>query len=89
MRLKHWAGYGFVDARKVSLTKDKLVVRVVGSHERGLERDDRIDVFNWLVKRFDKSRKDWMEIDHIEMDSSIDCDVDVCLYTIHFRKWEW
>ena len=64
MRIKHFAGYGSVEAKKVSKTtftdeygekKTKLVVRVKGNHEWGLVRDDIYDVKRWLFDKFEKN----------------------------------
>lgn len=56
MRIKHWAGYGTVLARKINDGAAKLHVRVEGTHEMGVMRDvwDKPLLYNWLVKRFDK-----------------------------------
>jgi len=63
MKLKHFAGYGSVEAKKQSKTtftnewgekKTKLVLTVKGNHERGLVRDDIYDVKHWLFDRFEK-----------------------------------
>lgn len=63
MRIKHWAGYGCVNARKINDGQAKLHVRVEGDHERGVKRDtwDAELLCNWLVKRFDKSVTDTTE----------------------------
>lgn len=92
MKIKHWQGYGTVNAKKVSSSANTLVVEVWGNHEWGLERNDMYDVFNWLVKRFDKSREDYREM----LDMKIDdfyvedgrVDVEHCRYTIRFRPKE-
>lgn len=55
MRIKHWAGYGCVDAKRIKNASCTLHVRVHGDHECGLRRDDDYDLFNWLVRRFDKN----------------------------------
>ena len=64
MKIKHFAGYGSVEAKKVSKTtfkdeygekKTKLVVSVKGNHEWGLVRDDIYDVKHWLFDRFEKN----------------------------------
>lgn len=63
MKLKHWAGYGCVEAKKLSKKVDKktglttLVVMVKGNHECGLERPtwDEPLLSRWLVERFDRS----------------------------------
>ena len=54
MIIKHFAGYGRVSAKRI---KDDatLHVRVSGNHEQGLYRDDLYDLYNWLVKKFDKT----------------------------------
>lgn len=56
MRIKHWAGYGCVNAKRINDGAAKLHVRVEGNHEFGLTRPkwDNYTVYNWLVKRFDK-----------------------------------
>jgi len=61
MRIKHFAGYGTVNAVKVNDGTAKLHVRVTGLHEWGLRRDDEYDLYTWLVKRFDKSAPDYPE----------------------------
>ena len=62
MKIKHWAGYGTVNARKV---KDgnpfTMHIRVEGNHEQGVERHDEYDLYNWLVRRFDKDVQDYVE----------------------------
>ena len=55
MKIKHWQGYGVLDARKTKEKAFNLVVTVSGNHEWGLRRDDMYDLYNWLVKRFDKT----------------------------------
>ena len=64
MKIKHFAGYGSVEAKKVSKTafkdeygekKTKLVVSVKGDHEWGLVRDDIYDAKRWLFDRFEKN----------------------------------
>lgn len=56
MKLKHWQGYGTVNATKEKTDRGELLhIKVTGEHECGLAREDDYDVFNWLVKRFDKN----------------------------------
>lgn len=91
MRIKHWQGYGCVNASKVSMTtKDNirtLVIKVTGNHEYGLARNDTYDVSRWLIKRFDKSFEDYRNI--ISMNLKEDWDEakheDSCVYTIRYR----
>lgn len=63
MKIKHWAGYGCVNARRINDGKAKLHVRVEGLHEMGLERGtwDTSLLYNWLVKRFDKTVPEYLE----------------------------
>ena len=58
MKIKHFTGYGFVNATKIKDPNCTLHIRVEGDHEQGLKRDDLYDVFNWLIKRFDKRMKE-------------------------------
>ena len=59
MKIKHFTGYGSVQAKKVSKTKigdkTKLVVEVKGNHEWGLVRNDIYDVRRWLFNKFEKN----------------------------------
>ena len=94
MRVKHFAGYGSVDVKKVlkkRITdkwgdeKTMLVLRVKGNHEWGLVRRDIYDVRKWIFNRFEKNfyGNDW----DIEMDIEYDyvrekgIDVEVATYT--------
>lgn len=58
-KIKHFAGYGTVKAGVIKDGSCTLHVRVEGDHEWGLKRDDLYDLYNWLVKRFDKSVPDY------------------------------
>ena len=60
MKIRHWAGYGCVNARKIKDSSCTLHIRVEGLHECGLERGtwDTYGLYNWLVKRFDKTVPD-------------------------------
>lgn len=75
MKIKHFAGYGSVQAKKVSKTnignnKTKLVVEVKGDHEQGLVRNDIYDVKHWLFDKFEKNFKG----DEYDIDMSIEND---------------
>lgn len=61
MRIKHFAGYGSVNAKKIADKAHTLHIKVTGNHEWGIVRKDDYDLFNWLVKRFDKNQKDYLE----------------------------
>lgn len=94
MKIKHFAGYGSIQARKVSQTTTggvtELVVEVKGNHERGLVRDDIYDVRRWLFNRFEKNFNG--ENYEIDMDIKDDyvqengLDVEVAIYTFKYRK---
>lgn len=58
MKIKHWQGYGTVTALKINDGTCTLHIRVSGNHEWGLRRDDLYDLYNWLVRRFDKAVPD-------------------------------
>lgn len=54
MKVKHWAGYGCVQAICLHRSKASVVVDVYGNHEQGLEPRyfDTRDWERWLGKRF-------------------------------------
>ena len=90
MKIKHYQGYGTVQAKKIAKTDNFIHIRVWGDHEYGLERNDWYDVFNWLVKKFDKKHKDCRDIRDVRID---DCykvidgiDTEVCDYKIYFKE---
>lgn len=60
MKIKHWAGYGCVNARKVNDGSCTLHIRVEGNHEQGvmLCNWQTYELYNWLVRRFDKKVQD-------------------------------
>ena len=66
MKVKHFAGYGSVDVKKVSKRtftnewgekKNKMVLSVKGNHEWGIVRDDIYDVKHWIFDKFEKNFK--------------------------------
>lgn len=83
-KIKHFQGYGTVQAVKIKDKSCTLHVKVIGNHECGLRRDDDYDLYNWLVKRFDKSFETYMDFrekrPQIEIEESIVNGVDVCDY---------
>ena len=92
MKIKHWQGYGIVNAVKVKRKDFTLCVKVSGNHEWGLRRDDLYDLFNWLVKRFDK---DWADKTYAEFRSAGGMvyishwdyeGVEYCEYAFKYRK---
>lgn len=96
MKLKHWQGYGSINARKISETVNgniaTLKIELKGNHEYGLSRDDKYDVFNWLLnggKRFVKACSSYRDIisvditeDYVKENNEI---IDTALYTITYK----
>lgn len=94
MKIKHWQGYGCVDAKKISVSTHNdpfygdtktMHIRVTGNHEYGIERNDKYDVFNWLLKRFDKTVESYRQINSVRLVSSIENGIDVCDYFIEYK----
>ena len=89
MRIKHFAGYGCVDAKKLSRFKVStgdtvLKVRVTGNHECGLLRNDPYDLKWWLIERFDKAAKNidpYTIAYEYNYDFDYETNKDVCDYT--------
>lgn len=92
MRIKHFAGYGSVNAKKLhEHTLDGthfVLVCVSGNHEWGLTRSfyDPWTIERWLG-RFAKGEKlvDYEVVDHeyIRIDG---CDTEQCAYLLAFEK---
>lgn len=94
MKIKHWQGYGSVSAQRIKDPGCTLHVRVTGNHEWGLVRTDVYDLFNWLVKRFDKTQTSFvawnnhlLNVHFEEGETIIDgLDVDTCDYYFDYAK---
>lgn len=96
MKIKHFAGYGNVDAKKISTKRvgvhgelTNVVIRVVGNHEWGIYRTDKYDVVQWLGKRLIKDLEDDRCITSMTVTPSYEkgadgTDVDVCEYDITY-----
>lgn len=54
MKVKHWAGYGCVEATCLHKGEGCTVILVTGNHEQGLEPRyfDALDWQRWLGNRF-------------------------------------
>lgn len=67
-----------------------VVIRVQGNHEYGLERDDKYDVYNWLLKRFCRNLPEFNEIkcfefkmnDFYQRNTEKNIEEEVCDYSI-------
>lgn len=94
MRVKHFAGYGSVEVKKVSKKpiindygekKTEMVLRVKGNHEWGIVRNDIYDVKRWIFDKFEKNFKgDYYDIAMSVKDDYIKengLDVEVATYT--------
>lgn len=65
MKVRHFAGYGSVEVKKVSKKtiimneygdkKTEMVLSVKGNHEWGLVRNDIYDVRRWIFNKFEKN----------------------------------
>ena len=91
MKIKHFAGYGSVEAKKISRKeRDGIVelhIQVRGNHEWGIERNDAYDFVNWLGKRFDKGLTDYRQIRSFKTESEWDSknSTDVCNYYVTYK----
>ena len=59
MKIKHWQGYGSVNAVKTSEDKYHVEIVVTGAHEYGLLTTDHYFIRTWLLA---KVAKKWMGI---------------------------
>jgi len=99
MRIKHFMGYGSVNAKVVEkglktdvangLLRKYLKINVWGNHECGLERDDKYDINNWLVKKVAKVDIDYRDIMTMTYTSIADIDGQeaVQYYIVYKEKW--
>jgi len=89
MRIKHWQGYGIINAFRIKDRSATLHIQVKGNHEYGIECPTHI-VYDWLVRRFDKSfdsQSEWEKrYPKIETKSSYDYEKheDVCDYYFYY-----
>lgn len=87
MRLKHWQGYGCVNAKRIEYTINQdrtktIKIEVTGSHEYGLVRNDRYDVHRWLMTRLAKDCPDYRAITDMVIDTPDDT---TAIYVITYR----
>lgn len=102
MKIKHWQGYGCVKAKKVSCKNienaygqklKELVIRVEGNHEWGLDVFrgwDKYGVYNWLVKKFDKTCPSDTKVYAVQVDTTYETidgvDTEICTYKIYIEQ---
>lgn len=88
MKIKHWQGYGSVTAVKKEKTKNNgmttISIQVTGDHECGLIRNDKYDVYNWLLKKFDKSVESYRDIEFMNI-KDLYTSPESVVYTITYR----
>ena len=99
MRIKHFMGYGSVNAKVVEkglktdvangLLRKYLKINVWGNHEYGLVREDNYDINNWLVKKVAKVDIDYRQIENIDWNYLPDIDgQEAVQYIIQYNeKW--
>jgi len=94
MRIKHWQGYGTVEAKRIPDKSCTLHIRVIGNHEYGINCGewDEYRLYYWLIKRFDRKVAPYSEWRltadrvHIEEGSTIvnGLDTDTCDYYFYY-----
>lgn len=99
MRIKHFMGYGSVNAKVVEkglktdvangLLRKYLKINVWGNHEYGLVREDKYDINNWLVKKVAKVDINYQQIEDIDWNAIPDIDgQEAVQYIIKYNeKW--
>lgn len=91
MKIKHFAGYGSVNAKKLKQeTKNgvtTLIINVYGDHECGLRPYIIEDAIQWLAARFDKNIVNipWYNID-IDINNNYGMPYDTLTYTFRYKK---
>ena len=94
MKLKHFAGYGTINAKKISkVTHDGvtiLSILVTGDHEQGLvpayiSASGDYTMKKWLIDRFDKSVKD-VNLRHKTEYDYMDINGNAVRYTFIYRN---
>ena len=88
MKIKHWQGYGSVEAKRISSHKNgstyDVTIKVKGNHEYGIHRDDRYDIVRWLGK-VEKNLTNERQIVSCELTDGYEDGVETCLYHIVYR----
>lgn len=96
MRIKHFMGYGSVNAKVVGKSLNTatglrtLIINVWGNHEYGLDRsEDYYDINNWLVKKVAKVDIDYRKIESVDCNyiSNIDGQEAVQYIIRYYEKW--
>lgn len=98
MKIKHYAGYGTVEIKRINTTKfdgrKAITVAVYGNHEYGLLRPfyDPWCIHNWIGKKFAKGKTYTDLIDYrvLEHDYARDdikgIDVEYAIYRLVYKE---
>lgn len=80
MKVKHWAGYGCVEAKKMKSYNNWTNILVRGNHEWGLEPRcfNKFDWYNWLGKRFHVG-----DFDRVEAQTAYDNGTEIMMVTFY------
>lgn len=100
MRIKHFSGYGSVNAKIVERRLDTsthkegyilntIKINVWGNHECGLERDDWYDISQWLLKKVAKLTVDTTDIKNVECHYIPDIDGQEAIQYVITYKTKW
>ena len=88
MKIKHFAGYGYVDAKRISTHKNDstydVTIKVKGNHEWGIHREDTYDVVRWLGK-VEKSLTDYRKVISCDLTDGYEDGIETCLYHIVYK----
>ena len=94
MKIKHFAGYGSVNARGLERSCNSynnfktIKILVYGNHEMGLDRSEYVyDIYNWLVKRFTKDCSSYGQIVDIKFNYTDDVEgQEAAIYEIKYKS---
>ena len=83
MIIKHWQGYGRLNAKVVEKSKHHVVIEVSGSHECGVTTTDPYFIKTWLMA---KVAKNWMGVPNYMLDFFVYSEsYEKAIYTIRTR----
>ena len=96
MKVKHFAGYGSVNVRKLGREHTieengiYLLLEVRGNHEWGIKRDDIYDVVRWIGTKCDTKLTDYRQVTGMDIEEYWDDKKkeDVCRYHIYYIEKE-
>lgn len=88
MKIKHYMGYGLVNAKLIEMDQTTIVINVWGNHECGLDRsEDSYDINQWLVKKVAKLNITQRQIKYVECNPIEDINGEEAVqYIISYEK---